>query len=77
MPIHIHLFAYLAKFSPTGKEKFDLDPGPGTTVGQLLEKLRVPADLEMRVLVNGRHAEPTTPLAEGDDIFIYPPAAGG
>jgi len=77
MPIHVHLFAYLARYSPTGQEKFDLDPGPGTTVGQLLESLRIPADFEKRALVNGRHAEPSDRLSEGDDVFIYPPAAGG
>ena len=77
MPIHVHLFAYLNKYSPTGQEKFDLDLRPGTTVGQLLEKFGIPPDFEKRVLVNGRHAEPSTPLSEGDDVFIYPPAAGG
>lgn len=77
MAIHVHLFAYLAQYSPMGKEKFDLDPEAGTTVGQLLERLRIPVDFEKRVLVNGRHAEPSDHLSEGDDVFIYPPAAGG
>ena len=77
MPIHVHLFAYLNKYSPTGQEKFDLDPGSGTTVGQLLEKLEIPPDFEKRVLVNGRHSELSTLLSAGDDVFIYPPAAGG
>jgi molybdopterin converting factor small subunit len=77
MSVHVHLFAYLAKYSPTGKEKFDLEMGPGTTVAQLLECLRIPADFEKRVLVNGRHAEPSDPLSEGDEVFVYPPAAGG
>jgi molybdopterin converting factor small subunit len=77
MPIHIHLFAYLAQYSPTGKEKFDLDLGPGTTLGQLLEKFKIPSDIEKRVLVNGRHADPSVNLVDGDDVFIYPPAAGG
>jgi molybdopterin converting factor small subunit len=77
MSIHVHLFAYLTKYSPTGQEKFDLDLGQRTTVGQLLEKLGIPPDFEKRVLVNGRHADPSTRLSEGDDVFIYPPAAGG
>jgi molybdopterin converting factor small subunit len=77
MPLRIHLFAYLAKYSPTGEEKFDLDLGPGMTIGQMLEKLRIPGDFEKRVLVNGRHEDLSARLAEGDDVFIFPPAAGG
>ena len=77
MPIHVHLFAYLAKYSPTGQEKFDLEMDPEKTVGQLLDKLHIPADFEKRVLVNGRHADSSGRLAEGDDVFIFPPAAGG
>jgi len=77
MSVHVHLFAYLTKYSPTSQEKFDLDLGPGNTVGQLLEKLGIPPDFEKRVLVNGRHADPLTCLSDGDDVFIFPPAAGG
>jgi molybdopterin converting factor small subunit len=77
MPIHVHLFAHLTQYSPTGKEKFDLDLGPGRTVGQLLENLGISPDFEKRVLVNGRHADLSVCLAEGDDVFIFPPAAGG
>ena len=77
MPVRVHLFAYLTKYSPTGEEKFDLDLVPGTTAGQLLEKLGIAPDFEKRVLVNGRHADPSIRLSEGDDVFIYPPAAGG
>ena len=77
MRLRIHLFAYLAKFSPTGQEKFDLEMGSEKTVGQLLDELQIPADFEKRVLVNGRHADSSVRLGEGDDVFIYPPAAGG
>jgi molybdopterin converting factor small subunit len=77
MSIHVHLFAYLAKYSPTGREKFNLDLGPGTTLSQLLEKFKIPSGIEKRVLVNGRHADPSVNLVDGDDVFIYPPAAGG
>jgi len=77
MPVHVHLFAYLTKYSPAGQEKFDLDLGPGTTLAQLLENLKIPTDIEKRVLVNGRHTDPSVNLVDGDDVFIYPPAAGG
>jgi molybdopterin converting factor small subunit len=77
MSVHVHLFACLAKFSPTGQEKFDLEIGPEKTVGQLFDQLQIPADFEKRVLVNGRHADSSARLAEGDDVFMFPPAAGG
>jgi molybdopterin converting factor small subunit len=77
MPIHVHLFAYLAKYSPTGKEKFNFDLGPEKTLGRLLEELQIPGDFERRVLVNGRHVDTATLLRDGDDVFIYPPTAGG
>ncbi len=77
MTAQVHLFAYLSRFSPTGEEKFPLDLEPGATVGWLIERLGIPEDFEKRVLVNGKHSDESTPLAHGDDVFIYPPAAGG
>jgi molybdopterin converting factor small subunit len=77
MTIHVQLFAYLSKFSLSGQEKFQLEVGPDATVGWLLGNLKIPPDFERMVLVNGRRANPETRLAEGDDVFIFPPAAGG
>ena len=77
MSVRVQLFAYLSKFSPTGQEKFRLELEPEATVGWLLAKLQIPSEYEKRVLVNGLQANPLMPLKEGDDIFIFPPAAGG
>ena len=77
MSVRVQLFAYLSKFSPTGQEKFELELEPEATVGWLLAKLKIPSDFEKMVLVNGRQANPSMRLAEGDDVFIFPPAAGG
>ena len=77
MTVHVHLLGYLAKFSPSGKEKFDLDLDPDTAVSHLLEKIQFPANLEKMILVNGRQSNPTTPVADGDDVFIFSPATGG
>jgi molybdopterin converting factor small subunit len=77
MPIRVHLFAYLSRFSPNGEEKFRLDLEPGATVAWLLDSLKIPADFEKAVLVNGSRAELTADLKDEDDVFIFPPAAGG
>jgi len=77
MTVNVQLLGYLAKYSPTGKETFKLELGPQATIGQLLEKIEFPPDVEKMVLVNGRQANHSIPLAEGDDVFIFAPAAGG
>ncbi len=77
MTAQVHLFAYLSRFSPTGEEKFSLEVKPGATVRWLIEILGIPEDFEKRVLVNGKHSDESAELTEGDDVFIYPPAAGG
>ncbi len=77
MIINIHLLGYLARFSPTKEEKFKLELPGEATVGQVLKKVEFPADLEKVLLVNGRHATGSTQLADGDEIFVFMPAAGG
>jgi molybdopterin converting factor small subunit len=77
MTVRIHLLGYLSRYSPTGQEKFKLDLAPDATVGAVLEKIGFPAGIEKMILVNGRQANPTIPLGEGDEVFIFSPAAGG
>ena len=77
MMINMHLLGYLAKFSPTKQEKFKLELPGEATVGQVLKEIEFPTDLEKVLLVNGRHATGSTQLADGDEIFVFVPAAGG
>ena len=58
---------------PGGRGEIDV-PEPGT-VEALDRVLDVPPCL--CVVVNGSAAEPSTPLAEGDRVQIFPPTAGG
>jgi molybdopterin converting factor small subunit len=46
-------------------------------MGRLLAEIKFPADIEKMVLVNGHQANPSTRLADGDEVFIFAPAAGG
>jgi hypothetical protein len=77
MTVRVHLLGYLARYSPSGQEKFKLDLAPEATVGTLLEKIGFPAGLERMILVNGRQAGPTAGLGEDDEVFIFSPATGG
>jgi molybdopterin converting factor small subunit len=77
MTVRVHLLGYLARYSPSGGEKFKLDLPPGATVAALLKKIGFPGALEKMILVNGRQSNPATPLGEDDEVFIFSPAAGG
>ena len=77
MTVRVHLLGYLARYSPSGQEKFKLDLAPEATVGTLLEKIGFPAGIERMILVNGRQAGPTAGLGEDDEVFIFSPATGG
>jgi molybdopterin converting factor small subunit len=77
MTVNVQLLGYLAKYSPTQKETFLLEMEPEATVGGLLEKIDFPPELEKMVLVNGHRSDEATRLADGDEVFIFSPAAGG
>ena len=77
MRVDVHLLGYLAQYSPTGEENFKMDlPGEAAVV-QLLEAIKFPTAMERMILVNGVQAQPSTRLADGDEVFIFAPAAGG
>jgi sulfur-carrier protein len=77
--VEVHLTATLRSYLPAGAsdDHVLLDLEPGTTVGQVVHSLRIPADLERLAVVNGRDAAPDQPLSEGDVLSLFPPLAGG
>ncbi len=77
MMIDIHLLGYLVRFSPTKKEKFQLELPNGATVSQLLEEIEFPANLSKVILVNGCRRNGSARLVDGDEVSIFIPEAGG
>ena len=77
MMVNVQLLGYLAKYSPTEKETFRLELDPEATIGRLLERIEFPPGLEKMVLVNGHRSNAATRLTDGDEVFIFSPAAGG
>jgi molybdopterin converting factor small subunit len=79
MRIEVKLMATLRRHEPPGARggSFHLDARPGTRVVELLSGLGVP-DMESHViLVNGRDAQATQRLEDGDVVAIFPAMAGG
>lgn len=80
MKIELKLYASLARFMPDekgGSAAKVMEVREGTTISDLLEAFKVPADAVKLVFLNGIHAEGDQVLNEGDRVGVFPPVAGG
>lgn len=79
----IKLFASLSEHLPPGAKQnaIQVRLRNGTTIGAALADLRVPEAMCHLVLLNGIFVppaqRPTTAIAEGDVVSVWPPVAGG
>lgn len=79
MKVDVALFAHLSGLQPDGRggrraRTFDLPDG--ATIRTVVDLIGLPEEPRI-VLLDGRHAEDGTPLAEGSRVAIFPPVAGG
>ncbi|HET7379697.1 MAG TPA: MoaD/ThiS family protein [Gaiellales bacterium] len=79
MRIEVRLFATLVAYLPPGSRDgaIALDVPDGSTVREVVHRLRIPADLERVTLVNGADAAADARLRTGDVVTLFPPLAGG
>lgn len=81
MTVRVLLFASYAELA--GRESVELPVRPDATVDDVLHHLRAAIPGADRlpprplVAVNLVHARPETPVADGDELAILPPMAGG
>jgi molybdopterin converting factor subunit 1 len=65
-----------------GRDEIELDIPPGATAAQLVQRLRSEPGLaalpaEPALAVNQEYASLSTALANGDEVALLPPVAGG
>ena len=79
MKVAVHLTATLRAYLPPGApgDHVVLDVPDGATVDEVVQALHIPPHLERLTVVNGRDASPDQRLAEGDELSLFPPLAGG
>jgi molybdopterin converting factor small subunit len=79
MEVRLSLYASLGKYLPTkeGCNPLIIKVENGTTIGDLLDQLNVPADVPKILFLNGAHSERNTLLNDGDEVGAFPPVAGG
>jgi molybdopterin converting factor small subunit len=67
-------------FATFRKGRFDVDVrevSPGTTVSRIAGEVGLPEKEIGIVLVNGRHADLSKALSDGDTLAIFPLVGGG
>lgn len=77
--VRVKLFATLRRHFPElgVGEAMEVQLPEGATVGDLVRHLRIPADHVKVVFVNGIVRDETHPLADGDEVGVFPPVGGG
>jgi len=80
MHVHVNIYAYFRYYIPNRERLFqekEWNMPEGATVRQVLEKLRLPKEVRVTVLVNNNSVDQNTILKEGDILHILPQMVGG
>jgi len=73
--IEIRLYATLQSYSPANAACYPIEAG--TSVGKIVEALKIPKDQVKLLFSNGVKCELGTLLKDGDRIGLFPPVGGG
>ncbi len=79
MKVRLRLFATLGAYLPPDADGDGITlslPG-GTTLGDVVARLGIPTGEHYLTVLNGDNAEADRPLADGDEITLFPPLSGG
>jgi molybdopterin converting factor small subunit len=80
MLVRVKLMASLRSKLPPGISGgiAPLEMESGATIARVLEKLAIPGGHVHLIMVNGAmETDRQRPLAEGDEMLVFPPVAGG
>lgn len=80
MLITVHIYAYLRYYLPEPQKSIrekEWDVPEGSDIGFVLEKLKLPKEVRITVLLNNTSADRNAVLKEGDVVHILPQMAGG
>jgi molybdopterin converting factor small subunit len=82
LDVEIKLHGILRRYRPQSAagaqhHPFSMTVTAGTTPATLAAHLGIPDGLVNAAAVNRESVAPDTPLQEGDQVSLFPPAAGG
>jgi sulfur carrier protein ThiS len=77
MIVNVKSLADMKKYTAHLAEGGNMEIPEGTTVGEVLKKLKVPTKPRKLAIVNGRHRSFDHILQQGDHLVFFPPLEGG
>jgi len=80
MRITVHIYSYLRYYMPNAEKYFrdkTWDVPEGSTIENVVEKLKLPKEIRVSVLLNNNSVNIMTSLKEGDVVHILPQMVGG
>jgi sulfur carrier protein ThiS len=79
MEVRVSLFGNLGRYMPEGSTGFSFAASleDGETVQNMLDKLKLPSELPLIVIVNGGRADAGRVLKDHDDISLFLVSGGG
>lgn len=77
MQVKVKPVSYFKKYLPEGESVITKELSSPVSVAELLRLCGFPANIQPLITVNGRRKKPDYVVADGDEILIAPPAAGG
>ena len=77
MRIKVRLYAELARSSPSGERQQTLELPAGSSVQDLLTSLALPPERGVIVGLNGKLADRSAPLSDGDELELMTAMEGG
>ncbi len=77
--VQVKLYATLRRYCPELKlgQALSVQVPEGTTVGQIVAALGIPPGTVRKAFSRARSVEDDHVLADGDDLALFPPIAGG
>ena len=77
MEVKVKLYSEMKRYAPGEQTDFSLTFASGTTVGDVLIRLKIPSTIQQVVLLNGKRANASTELDEQSTLVLFPPISGG
>ena len=80
MHITVNIYSYLRYYLRDAEKFFqekEWDVPEGSTIRHVVEKLKLPVEIRVTVLLNSNSVDQTMSLKEGDIIHILPQMVGG